>query len=103
MPVPVPEGYQSAFAVPCYTGLQTSLCARLDIEWWLAITDIDLATFCRIFTTVGPQLGPKASKVNVDKWEPPTHHLHASMLVIVVKKISKMVGNHLLSIEDLAH
>ena len=41
MPVPVPEGYWPAFTVACFTGLQMSLCAQLDIKLqWL---DVQLA------------------------------------------------------------
>ena len=67
MPVPVPEGYWSAFTVACFIGLQTSSCARLDIELqWLAITDVQLAGNTHDLILVlaidlaGPQLGPKS-------------------------------------------
>ena len=65
--MPVPEGYRSAFTVACFTGLQTSLCAWLDIELqWLAITDVQLAGNTHDLILVlaidlaGPQLGPKS-------------------------------------------
>ena len=69
-------------------------------EWphdWMVISAIDLATFCGIYSTTGPHLGPIAITVkicvNLTPSQAPTRLPWAGALVILVKKLSKMAGN----------
>ena len=80
----MPKVYQSAFTVACFTGLSDVLgCSgshqkalaglnrKLTSREWphgaIVILAVDLATFCGIYSTIGPQSVPLTSMENFDK------------------------------------